>query len=74
MWQVVGRVGWCDGEDALYLLGGGLCPVGGVSSAIGQFGVGLGPQWWGLVVVRLQGRVASIGTGRPGVVAYASVG
>ena len=55
-------------------MSGGLCTVEGVSSAIGQFGVGLDPQWWGLVVVRLQGRVASIGIGRPGVVAYASVG
>ena len=73
MWQVVGRVCWCDGEDALFV-GGSLGPVGGVSSAIGQFGVGLDPQWWGLVVVRLQGRVAPIGTGRPEVVAYASVG
>ena len=55
-------------------MGGSLGPVGGVSFVIGQFGVGLDPQWWGLVVVRLQGRVASIGIGRPGVVAYASVG
>ena len=54
--------------------GEGLQLVVGVSFAIGQFGVGLDPQWWGLVVVRWQGRVASIGTGRPGVVAYASVG
>ena len=55
-------------------MGGSLGPVGGVSFAIGQFGVGLDPRWWGLVVVRLQGRVASIGTNRPGVVADASVG
>ena len=69
--QVVGRIGWYDGEDAL-LQGGGPCPVGKVSSAIWQFGVGLGQRWWGLVGVRLQGEVASIGTGHPGVVAYAS--
>ena len=36
--------------------------------------MGLDPQWWGLVVVQRQGSVASIGIGRPGVVAYASVG
>ena len=42
-------------------MGGSLGPVGRVSFAIGQFGVVLDPQWWGLVVVRLQGRVASIG-------------
>ena len=42
--------------------------------AIGRFGVGLDPQWWGLVVVQWQGSVVSIGIGRPGVVAYASVG
>ena len=42
--------------------------------AIGLFGVGLNPLWWGLVVVQWQGSVVSIGTGRPGVVAYANVG
>ena len=55
-------------------MGGSLGPVGGVSSAIGQFGVGLDPKLWGLVVVQLQGRVAFIGIGRLGVVACASVG
>ena len=48
--------------------------VGGVFFAIGQFGVGLDPQWWGLVVVQWQGSVVSIGIGRLGVVACASVG
>ena len=56
------------------MVGGGLCPVGEVFSAIWHFGVGPGPLWWGLVGVRLQGEVASIGTGRPGVVAYANEG
>ena len=36
--------------------------------------MGLDPQWWGLVVVQWQGSVMSIGIGRPGVVASASVG
>ena len=48
--------------------------VGGVFFAIGLFGVGLNPLWWGLVVVQWQGSVVSIGIGRPEVVAYASVG
>ena len=55
-------------------MGGSLGPVGRVSFAIGQVGVGLGPQWWGLVVVQWQGSVVCIGIGRLGVVAYASVG
>ena len=48
--------------------------VGGVFFAIGLFGVGLSPLWWDLVGVQWQGSVVSIGIGRPGVVAYASVG
>ena len=48
--------------------------VGGVFFAIGRFGVGLDPRWWGLVVVQWKGSVVSIGIGRPGVVAYANVG
>ena len=55
-------------------MGGGPCPVGEVSSAIWQFGVGSGQQWWGLVGVRLQKEVASIGTGCSGVVVYANAG
>ena len=55
-------------------MGGGPCPVGEVSSAIWHFGVGPGRQWWGLVGVRLLGEVVSIGTGHPGVVAYANAG
>ena len=35
---------------------------------------GLDPQWWGLEVVQWRGSVESIGIGRLGVVAYASVG
>ena len=42
--------------------------------AIGLFGVGLNPLWWGPVVVLWRGGVVSIDIGRPGVVAYASVG
>ena len=55
-------------------MGGGLCPVGGVSSAMWQFEVGPGQRWWGLVGVRWQGELAFIGSGRPGGVACASAG
>ena len=53
-------------------MGEGLGPVGGVSCAIWQFGVGPGQQWWGRVSVQWQGKLGSIGTGRPGGVVCAS--
>ena len=62
----------CVVVDGLFC--GVLGLVGGVFFAIGLFGVGLNPLWWGLVVVQWKGSMVPIGIGRPEVVAYASVG
>ena len=55
-------------------MGEGLRLVGGVSSAIWQLGVGPGQRWWVRVGAPWQGKLASIGTGRPGGVVCASAG
>ena len=74
--QVVGRIGWCDGEDALLQVALWVGSVPGWRSIFCHMAVWCGSR---SAVVRaggcaVAGEVASFGTGRPGVVAYASAG